>query len=129
MRKFQAIGKSFGVQHQEPKKLVKKAPIQQIKPLVQNNQLKGLEKINVRTDNVAAKTKITTRTKSIVKDEEKIELPSKTSLSTRRSLDLEKSEDSSLYVSALEEVLDDSAKKPTKTVNKVNQILSLFFHH
>ncbi|XP_043284432.1 G2/mitotic-specific cyclin-B3 [Venturia canescens] len=115
-----AIGKSFGVQHQEPKKLVKKAPITQVKPLIQNHQSKGLEKINVRPDHVAPKTKITTRAKSILKDEEKVDLPSKTTLiNTRRSQDLEKSEDSSLYVSALEEVPEDSAKKATKTINKV----------
>lgn len=48
------------------------------------------------------------------KEEEKPEVPSKIA-NVRRSLDLEKSDDSSLYVSALETLPEENAKRLSRT--------------
>lgn len=115
---MQAIGKSLGVQLHEPKKVVKKVQATQVKPPA--HSLRTQDKVIAKPDNVTAtKTKPVARAKSIKKNDEKVELPSKI-VNIRRSLDLEKSEDSSLYVSALEEVPDDSAKKTVKNSSKVS---------
>lgn len=50
------------------------------------------------------------RVKPVRKNDEKIDIPIKI-VNVRRSLDLEKSEDNSLYVSALEDVGDESIKR------------------
>ncbi|OAD58626.1 G2/mitotic-specific cyclin-B3 [Eufriesea mexicana] len=110
-----AIGKTLGThQTQEPKKTVKKTFVTQVKPFAQTSSIRTLEKIVTKPEVVPQKPKPVPRVKSIKKDDEKTELPSKI-LNVRRSLDLEKSEDSSLYVSALEEVGDDSTKKSRKS--------------
>lgn len=71
---------------------------------------------------VLPKPKLVPRAKPIIKkDDEKVELPNKV-VTLRYSLDLEKSEDSSLYVSALEDVGDDSARKSRKSNIQVNNL-------
>lgn len=101
-------------QTQEPKKTVKKTIVTQVKPGTLTSSVRTLEKIVTKPEVVPQKPKPVPRVKSIKKDDEKTELPSKI-LNVRRSLDLEKSEDSSLYVSALEEVGDDSTRKSRKS--------------
>ncbi|XP_012286391.1 G2/mitotic-specific cyclin-B3 [Orussus abietinus] len=116
-----AIGKSFGAQLHEPKKLVKKAIVTQTKPIVPTSSLRTLEKILGKPDNVVpAKPKPVPKVKPVKKDDEKAEVPSKI-VNVRRSLDLEKSEDGSLYVSALEEISTDSGKKTTRTNINVDE--------
>lgn len=80
-------------------------------PAVKNNE-KVIPKAVVA---LPPKTKITTRA-NVVKNETKVEAPSKT-INTRRSLDLEKSGDGSLYVSALEEIAEEGSKKINEKVN------------
>ncbi|KOC60224.1 G2/mitotic-specific cyclin-B3 [Habropoda laboriosa] len=89
-----AIGKTLVThQTQEPKKVTKKATTTQV---------------------ILSKLKPVPRVKPVKKDEEKTEVASEI-VNVRRSLDLEKSEDSSLYVSALEDIGDDSLKKSRKS--------------
>lgn len=123
-----AIGKTF-TQVNEPKKLVKKSIVTQSKLTVtskihvssQTIGLRSLDKVLVKNDNAAlAKTKLQPRaTKFVKKDEEKLEIPKVAAL--RRSVDLEKSEDNSLYVSALEEVSEESSKMVTRSSVKQAQ--------
>ncbi|XP_051155373.1 G2/mitotic-specific cyclin-B3 [Leptopilina boulardi] len=117
-----AIGKTF-TQVNDPKKLVKKTIVTQSKAAVtskvqissQTIGLRSLDKILVKNDNkLLAKTKLPARsTKFVKKDEEKLEIPEVAAL--RRSVDLEKSEDNSLYVSALEEVAEENLKMVTRS--------------
>lgn len=88
--------------------------------------LRSLDKILVKNDNkLLAKTKLPARsTKFVKKDEEKLEIPEVAAL--RRSVDLEKSEDNSLYVSALEEVAEENSKMVTRSSIKVSYFYSLF---
>lgn len=88
--------------------------------------LRSLDKVLVKNDNAAlAKTKLQPRaTKFVKKDEEKLEIPKVAAL--RRSVDLEKSEDNSLYVSALEEVSEESSKMVTRSSVKVSIFMKLF---
>lgn len=110
-----AIGKTLGThQTQEPKKAVKKTTVTQIKSFTQTSSIRTLEKGVIKPEVIPQKPKPVPRVKPIKKDEEKTEIPSKI-LNVRRSLDLEKSEDSSLYVSALEEITDDSTKKSRRS--------------
>ncbi|KYQ49271.1 G2/mitotic-specific cyclin-B3 [Trachymyrmex zeteki] len=68
---------------------------------------------------VPAKGKPAPRIKSILKKDDKTETINKV-VNIRRSADLEKSEDNSLYVSALEDV-NDSIKKTRRSSNKVDE--------
>lgn len=106
-------------QTQEPKKAVKKTTVTQIKSFTQTSSIRTLEKGVIKPEVIPQKPKPVPRVKPIKKDEEKTEIPSKI-LNVRRSLDLEKSEDSSLYVSALEEITDDSTKKSRRSNIQVN---------
>ncbi|KAF3426722.1 hypothetical protein E2986_06422 [Frieseomelitta varia] len=111
-----AIGKTLGTYqtNQEPKKTVKKAAVTQVKPFTQTSSVRTLEKVVTKPEVVPQKPKPVPRVKPMKKDEEKIEVPIKI-VKVRRSLDLEKSEDSSLYVSALEDVGDDIDRKSRKS--------------
>lgn len=61
-------------------------------------------------------------TKSIVKKDEKVEIPNKV-VNIRHSEDLEKSEDNSLYVSALEDITNDSTRRTHRSSNiKVSKV-------
>nr|XP_031849989.1 G2/mitotic-specific cyclin-B3 [Nomia melanderi]XP_031849990.1 G2/mitotic-specific cyclin-B3 [Nomia melanderi]XP_031849992.1 G2/mitotic-specific cyclin-B3 [Nomia melanderi]XP_031849993.1 G2/mitotic-specific cyclin-B3 [Nomia melanderi]XP_031849994.1 G2/mitotic-specific cyclin-B3 [Nomia melanderi] len=106
-----AIGKTLGTnQNQlEPKKTIKKSTVP-AKPYTQTSSVRTLEKVVPKPEVVPPKPKPALRIKPGKKDDEKVEIPSKI-VSVRRSLDLEKSEDNSLYVSALEDVGDDSERK------------------
>ncbi|XP_024946656.1 G2/mitotic-specific cyclin-B3 [Cephus cinctus] len=117
-----AIGKTLGGQLHDNKKGVKKASqITHVKPVPQTNTVRTLDKIVIKPEAVLpGKLRLAPRAKPVKKDEEKPEISSKI-VNLRRSLDLEKSEDSSLYVSALEEVPEDSAKKSTKLSDKVTE--------
>ncbi|XP_063993788.1 G2/mitotic-specific cyclin-B3 [Diachasmimorpha longicaudata] len=110
-----AIGKSLGVQLPEAKRVVKKSQI--LQPVKSSaapaHNLRNTERVVVKTDNVIpAKPKVVTRAKVAKKTEEHVDVTSK--VQVRKSLDLEKSEESSLYVSALEEVAEDISKKCDK---------------
>ncbi|XP_012262868.1 G2/mitotic-specific cyclin-B3 [Athalia rosae] len=110
-----AIGKSLGAQIQEAKKVTKKVAIQN-KPAT--NTLQSIGKIPIKPDNVVpVKAKPPSRVPAKKKEDDKVEIPAKIA-NVRRSLDLEKSEDSSLYVSALEDA-DESLKKSTRSNSRV----------
>lgn len=112
----QAIGKPFGTQQQEPKKVVKKIATK-TKTLLQINSNKVAEKIVPKPDVVVPKLKPIQRVKAIKQEEEKLKTNNTETI--RRSLDSEKSGDSSFYVSALEDVSDSSIKKSERENNKV----------
>lgn len=113
--KLQAIGKTLGThQTQEPKKTVKKTAVTQVKPFTQTSSIRTLEKVVTKPEVIPQKPKPVPRVKPVKKDDGKVEIPSKI-VKVRRSLDLEKSEDSSLYVSALDDIGDDSTKKSRKS--------------
>ncbi|KAG7207685.1 hypothetical protein KM043_009304 [Ampulex compressa] len=114
-----AIGKTLGTQ-QEPKRAAKKATVTQVKPATQTSSLRTLDKITAKPEVVPVKPKPVPRVKSVKKDDENVQIPSKI-VNVRRSLDLEKSEDNSLYVSALEDVVEESAKKPQKSIIKIQE--------
>lgn len=65
--------------------------------------------------------------KSSIKKDEKTEVPNK-NVNIRHSVDLEKSEDSSLYVSALEDVTDSTRRTRRSSNNKVNKTCSVLYH-
>ncbi|CAK9814661.1 G2/mitotic-specific cyclin-B3 [Anthophora plagiata] len=110
-----AIGKTLGThQTQEPKKVTKKVTTTQVKHFTQTSSVRTHEKAVTKPEVILSKLKPVPRVKPVKKDEEKTEVPSKI-VNVRRSLDLEKSEDSSLYVSALEDIGDDSLKKSRKS--------------
>ncbi|KAG5324792.1 CCNB3 protein, partial [Pseudoatta argentina] len=69
---------------------------------------------------VPAKVKPAPRIKSILKKDDKTEIINKI-VNIRRSADLEKSEDNSLYVSALEDVNDSIKKTRRSSNNKVDE--------
>ncbi|XP_017876293.1 G2/mitotic-specific cyclin-B3 isoform X2 [Ceratina calcarata] len=108
-----AIGKTLGAhQTHEPKKVIKKATTTtttQIKPFTQTSSIRTLDKGISKPEVVPQKPKPVPRVKPVKKDDDKIEIPTKI-VNVRRSLDLEKSDDSSLYVSALDDVGDVSRK-------------------
>lgn len=116
---LQAIGKSLGTHVNEVKKLTKKSGAAPTKG--SNNSLQSLQvKILAKPENVVpVKPKPPARVPAKKKEDEKIEVPAKIA-NARRSLDLEKSEDSSLYVSALEDA-DESLKKSTRSSARVKQ--------
>ncbi|XP_076242603.1 cyclin B3 [Calliopsis andreniformis] len=105
-----AIGKTLGTHQQEPKKAVKRQTVTQVKSLTQTSSVRTLEKVVSKPEVAPPKPKPVPRVKAVKKNDEKTEIPNKI-VNARRSLDLEKSEDSSLYVSALEDVGDESVKK------------------
>ncbi|XP_014298253.1 G2/mitotic-specific cyclin-B3 [Microplitis demolitor] len=103
-----AIGKSLGVQLPETKRAVKKS---QVKPITSVYTLRNNEKATVKPNNVTSSKlkpagKVTKITKKI---EEKKNVSQKSS--NQKPSDVEKSDESSLYVSALEDLSHDSAKK------------------
>ena len=109
-----AIGKTLGSHQQEPKKALRKATVTQVKPITQTSSVRTLDTAATKPEVAHARPKPLPRVKPVKKDEDKSEIPSKI-VNVRRSLDLEKSEDSSLYVSALEDVGDDSAKRSRRS--------------
>ncbi|KAJ8684243.1 hypothetical protein QAD02_020035 [Eretmocerus hayati] len=125
-----AIGKTITVTLKDGRTITKKVTVNQtVKSAAQTTSqtttqtasqtasqttitLKPLDK-NVQKSDVAAnsKSKPVTRVKaSTKKDDEKTDIPSKVS-NVRRSLDVEKSDDSSLYVSALETLPEENVKR------------------
>lgn len=115
-----AIGKTLGTQQPEPKKPIKKPLGTQIKPLTETSSDRTLEndvKKVTKPEVVPTKPKPIPRVKQLKKEDEKAEVHSKI-VSVRRSLDLEKSEDGSLYVSALDDVGNDSTSKSRKSTDK-----------
>lgn len=110
-----AIGKTLGTHQQDPKKVVKKvaaAVVTQTKTFTQTSSIRTLEKAVAKPEVVPLKPKIAPRIKTVKKDVEKVEIPTKI-ITIRNSVD---SEDSSLYVSALEDVGEDSEKKRRSNV-------------
>ncbi|XP_050461307.1 G2/mitotic-specific cyclin-B3 [Cataglyphis hispanica] len=67
------------------------------------------------------KSKPLPRVKPIIKKEDKTEIVNKVVVNIRHSTDLEKSEDNSLYVSALEDVTDSLKKIRRNSNNKVDE--------
>ncbi|XP_076671564.1 cyclin B3 [Andrena cerasifolii] len=116
-----AIGKTLGTHQQEPKKALRKATITQVKPITQTSSVRTLDTAATKSEVAHARPKPLPRVKPVKKDEEKTEIPSKI-VNVRRSLDLEKSEDSSLYVSALEDVGDDSTKRSRRSNTQAAEI-------
>ncbi|THK33160.1 G2/mitotic-specific cyclin-B3 [Diachasma alloeum] len=111
-----AIGKSLGVQLPEAKRVVKKSQV--LQPVKSSaapaHNLRNTERLVVKTDNVIpAKPKVATRAKVAKRAEDHVDVTSKVT-NVRRSLDMEKSEESSLYVSALEDVSEEVSKKNDK---------------
>lgn len=119
---MQAIGKTLSTQIQDAKKVAKKVTIgQPVKTVAHTTStLKAIDKILQKQESlVQNKLKQTTRVKpSVKKEEEKPEIPVKIT-NVRRSLDLEKSDESSLYVSALDTLPEENAKRLSRT-NKVS---------
>ncbi|KAL2715404.1 G2/mitotic-specific cyclin-B3 [Vespula squamosa] len=113
-----AIGKPFGTQQQEPKKVVKKIATK-TKTLIQVNSNKVTEKIVPKPDIVVPKPKPVQRVKAIKHEEEKLKA-NKTE-TVKSSLDSEKSEDSSLYWTALEDLSDNNIKKTERENNKKSE--------
>lgn len=105
-----AIGKTLGAHPQEPKKAVKRPTVTQVKPVTQTSSVRTLDKAASKPEIAPPKPKPVPRVKPVRKNDEKIDIPIKI-VNVRRSLDLEKSEDNSLYVSALEDVGDESIKR------------------
>lgn len=124
--KFQAFGKTLAGEKAAAKKA---AATQAAKPFSQVTALKPLDKVvNKQEHAVAAKataTKpLTTRAKSAKKEEEKkVEVPSKI-VNLRRSVDLEKSEDNSLYVSALEDISEETTSR--RSTSSATRLLVIF---
>ncbi|KMQ93953.1 g2 mitotic-specific cyclin-b3 [Lasius niger] len=104
-----AISTSLGGQNHAPKKT-----ITLVKPTLVTDK---------PTDNIAkvlpVKSKPLPRVKPIIKKDDKTEISNKAG-NIRHSTDLEKSEDNSLYVSALEDVTE-SLKKIRRSNNKVDE--------
>ncbi|KAK2580934.1 hypothetical protein KPH14_006001 [Odynerus spinipes] len=115
-----AIAKPFGTtQQQEPKKAVKKVVHTKLKP-TQTTSNRVAEKVVPKADVVVPKPKAVPRVKALKDEEEKSKVSSKIE-AVRRSLDLEKSDDSSLYVSALEDISDTSIKKSERDDKKAEK--------
>lgn len=103
----------------------------QIKPpVISTHTLRNTGKIILRSDNVIpshkskVNSKVTQVKLPIKKAEEKTEIVQKKVLNLRRSIDIEKSDDSSLYVSALEDVSESSTKKSDKIHEKVSNFIT-----
>lgn len=103
-----AITTSLGGQHHASKK-----PVTHVKPVVTDKPADNIAKV------LPVKSKPLPRIKPIIKKDEKTEISNKIG-NIRHSTDLEKSEDNSLYVSALEDVTD-SLKKTRRSNNKVDE--------
>lgn len=117
----QALGKTLGGHNQ-----ISKKPLALGKLQVENQDV--TEKIVTKVSAVPTKTKLLPRISkpAIKKGDEKIEL-SKIVVNNKRSLDLEKSEDSSLYISALEDVTESAKKTRRSITQKVNIILVRYY--
>ncbi|XP_058795596.1 G2/mitotic-specific cyclin-B3 [Phymastichus coffea] len=121
-----AIGKTIGVQIHDTKRVTKKFAVnhQHIKTVGQTtNIVKPLDKILPKQDNhIHGKQKQSqqqhiARIKPSTKKEEdiKIEAQNKAVINLRRSVETEKSDESSLYVSALESLSEENAKRLSRT--------------
>ncbi|XP_012541579.1 G2/mitotic-specific cyclin-B3 [Monomorium pharaonis] len=107
-----AITTSLGGQNHATKKA-----IIQPKPIESNIVLE--KSADITSKGVSTKIKPVPRVKPIIKKDDKTEIVNKV-VNNRRSVDLEKSEDNSLYVSALEDV-NDSMKRTRRSNNKVDE--------
>lgn len=120
-----AIGKTIGVQIQDAsKKMTKKVTIgSSVKTIIQQPaSTKTVKNVDVKiTSNNNLKSRQTSRVKPIVKkDEEKTEVPSKI-VNLRRSVDLEKSDDNSLYVSALETLPEEGNRRLSRSQKQLQE--------
>lgn len=79
-------------------------------------------KSSVTLTSVSATEKTVKGETEVKKEDEKTEIPVK-KVNTRRSLELEKSNDSSLYVSALESLPEENVKRSSRSLTKVIFIL------
>ncbi|KAI4503718.1 hypothetical protein M0802_001121 [Mischocyttarus mexicanus] len=114
-----AIGKQLGTQQPEPKKVVKKIPIK-TKPHVPINANKVVtEKISPKDDVAVTKLKPVQRVKAMNHEKENKKVNNKIE-PIRPSLESVKSEDSSLYMSALEE--SETSIQKSERVNKKAEI-------
>lgn len=120
---LQAIGKTIGAQIQDAsKKVTKKITTNAtVKTVTQQptSTLKSIANNKVvqpQTDDLA-KPKQASRVKTQLKkdDEDKKEISNKTVNNLRRSVDLEKSDESSLYVSALESLPEESNRRLSRS--------------
>lgn len=110
-----AITTSLGGQNQPAKKVVILS-----KPVDESNVASEKPADVTALKVVPAKVKQVPRVKPIIKKDDKTETANKIVNNNRRSADLEKSEDNSLYVSALEDV-NDSIKRTRRSSNKVDE--------
>ncbi|XP_014615109.1 PREDICTED: G2/mitotic-specific cyclin-B3 [Polistes canadensis] len=117
-----AIGKQLGTQQPEPKKVVKKIATK-TKPHIPRNANKVVaEKIFPKQDVVTiTKLKPVQRVQAIKHEEEENKIVNNKIEPIRPSLDSQKSENSSLYMSALEEESENSIKI-SKRVNNEAEI-------
>ncbi|KAM0727990.1 G2/mitotic-specific cyclin-B3 [Formica fusca] len=105
-----AITTSFGGQNHVTKKMVTHGKLVVIDKPTEINIAKV----------IPVKSKPLPRVKPIIKKDDKTEIPNKV-VNIRHSTDLEKSEDNSLYVSALEDVTDSLKKIRRNSNNKVDE--------
>lgn len=104
-----------------------KKTVTQIKPVESNVAVEKPADVAV-SKIIPAKAKPVPRTKPIIKKDDKTEIANKI-VNNRRSVDLEKSEDNSLYVSALEDVTDSMKRTRRSSSNKVNNIFNSTYHY
>ncbi|XP_014237797.1 G2/mitotic-specific cyclin-B3 [Trichogramma pretiosum] len=112
-----AIGKTI-TQIQDAKKVAKKVTSQPVKPLTQTTaNTRTLDKIvTSKQENIPQskpKQSVTRAKPQLKKEEEKTEIPApviKALNAVRRSIEVEKSDESSLYVSALESLPEESKR-------------------
>ncbi|CAG5084788.1 Similar to CycB3: G2/mitotic-specific cyclin-B3 (Drosophila melanogaster) [Cotesia congregata] len=116
-----AIGKSLGVQLADPKKVVKKT---QAKPVSSTYTLRNTEKVIVKPiaviDKPSSKLKNVSKvTRTTKKLEVKKGIPQKSE--NQKPIDVEKSNDSSLYVSALEDLSQGNDKKIELNIDRIEE--------
>ncbi|XP_034933589.1 G2/mitotic-specific cyclin-B3 [Chelonus insularis] len=108
-----AIAKTQGIA--QSKKIVKKVQIKQAQPVKANDKPVTTK----QSTNIVSNLKSKLTTKSVVKKKPEIKKPLvEKVVELKKSEAAEKSDDSSLYVSALEDVSGGSAKKSSATVEK-----------
>lgn len=109
----------------DTKKATKKVAVHQqhVKTVTQTTSIvRTLDKILPKADNhVHIKQKqsqqqhVARIKPTVKKEEEKVEVQNKAVVNARRSIDVEKSDESSLYVSALESLPEENAKRLSRT--------------
>lgn len=90
-----------------------KKVVTHVKPIVVDKPADNIAKV------IPVRSKPLPRVKPIIKKDDKTEISNKVTI--RHSSDLEKSEDSSLYVSALEDVTDSLKKTRKSSIKVINK--------